>query len=520
MSLAVTLPLLPLAVALWLALSSRPGQLAAGWVVALVAACPVAVAGLAAPMRIEIPELLVMGTSALVLDDVSRAALLLFGGLWLTAGMLSTRVRGQAPPATAMLVGLSGALTLALAEGGPLVYAGMLVTGYGLYAIMAGEPGDDWRRGARALIVLLVASDLLVFELLLTAAAKPGIGLEPGLLLIGLAALLLRGGMPPAHVWLPPALAAVGTPVAVLLVAVPTGAALFGVLKILPGGAAQIGVLCLLLGLAGAAWATLAGLAQLQARATLGYALAASAALLLIALPAGAGSEGQLAWLGVALLASCAAVPLVALQHAGWTRDAVVFTALFVHGLAGGRAALHAASALPMWIGLLAPLAAVAATLLLTVTVMRTAALARDDTSLEGTRLAFAPIFIACAGLGFAWSAKRPEFASIWVAPVGVTFGLVAFWIMPKSARPYIPPGDLLAPVERLIGQLLRMLRVLCMRDLPRLRDRIEAGLLGLWDGEAWSRRIQWLDFRLRAWPATGLMMLLVALGVAFLLVE
>jgi len=63
-------------------------------------------------------------------------------------------------------------------------------------------------------------------------------------------------------------------------------------------------------------------------------------------------------------------------------------------------------------------------------------------------------------------------------------------------------------------------MHIVCMRYLPRLRDRIESGLLGLWDGNAWSRRIQWLDLRLRVWPATSLMMLLVALGAALLMVE
>jgi hypothetical protein len=64
------------------------------------------------------------------------------------------------------------------------------------------------------------------------------------------------------------------------------------------------------------------------------------------------------------------------------------------------------------------------------------------------------------------------------------------------------------------------VIHVACMRYLPRVRDRLEARLLGLWNGEAWSRRTHWLDLKLRAWPATGLMMLLVALGAAFLLVE
>lgn len=520
MSLLLALPLLPLAAAAWRALSSRSEQLATGWMVALVAAFPVAIAALYPSERLEFPELLVRGDAALVLDHTARAALLLFGGLWLSTGLLLTRTREQGPATTALLVGLSGALTLALAEGGPLVYAGMLATGYGLYAAMANEAGDAWRRPARAFIVLLVASDLLVFELLLSGTADPGLDVSRKLLLLGLVALALRGCVPPAHAWLPPALAVVGTPVALLLVAVPPGMALFGALKLLPDGAGEIAVVCALLGLGGAAWVTVAGLAQRQARPTLAYALAASAALLLISFPAGSGPAGELAWLGLSLLATCSALLLVGLQHAGWSRDIAVALTLLVHGMAGGHAAAHAATALPAWAGLLVPAVAVTASLLLTLAARRMEVVARGDASIETTRLAFVPILLGCAGLGLAWLASWPGFASAWTAPVGITLGLVVFRLLPAGTVWRIPPGDLLGPVERLVRVPLEALAVLFLRHLPRARDRMEAVLLGLWDGAAWSRRIQRLDLRLRAWPATSLLMLLVACGAALLLVK
>jgi len=519
-SLLLALPLLPLAAAVWLALSSRSEQLSTGWVVALVAAFPVAIAALYPADRLPFPELLVRGDAALVLDATARAALLLFGGLWLTTGLLLTRTREQGPTATALLVALSGALTLALAQGGPLVYAGMLATGYGLYAAMANEPGDDWRRAARALIVLLVASDLLVFEVLLSATADPGLEVPRKLLLLGLVALALRGCVPPAHAWLPPALAAVGTPATPLLVAVPPGMALFGALKLLPEGTREIAVTCALLGFGGAAWVTVVGVAQRRARPTLAYGLAASAALLLMSFPAGSGPGDELAWLGLALLATCAALPLVALQRAGWSRDVAIALTLLAHGMAGGHAAAHAATALPVWAGALAPAAAVAASLLVTLAARRTPAAARHDTSIETTRLAFAPILLGCTGLGLAWLARWPGFASAWTAPVGITLGLVIFRLVPAGTVARIPPGDLLGPVERLVAAPLGWLGALCLRRLPRARDQAAATLLGLWDGAAWSRRIQRLDLRLRAWSATSLLLLAVAIAAALLQVK
>jgi hypothetical protein len=520
MSTLLVLPLLPLAVAGWLAVSPRADQLSVGWVVALVAAFPVAMAALAAPDRIELPELLVQGNAALVFDPVARAAVLLFGGLWLTTGLLLTRTTAPGPSAIALLAALSGAMTLAIAEGGPLVYTGLLTTGYGVYLVMACEPGDDWRRAARALIVLLVLSDLLVFELLLSAAASPGTSPQVGLLLLGLVALVLRAGIPPAHAWLPSALVAVGAPVAILLIAVLPAAAVFAALKLLPGGSSQIGVVCLLLAVAGAAWMTLAGLAQTGSRATLGYATAATATLLLLALPAGAGPEGEVAWLVVALLGACAALPLVPLQRPGWTRDIATALVLLVHGLAAGHAVQHAVQALPLGAALFAPLPALCAVFLLTLAARRTAGIAGDDAETEPTRLTFVLVLISTLGLGLAWTADPPRFASTWVAPVGITLGLLTFRFLPAHTRPRIPPGDLLGVVERAVAQALRWLAAFCSRRLPRIQQRGAAWLLGLWNGAAWSRRIKYLDLRLRAWPSTSLMMILVALGAAFLLAK
>jgi hypothetical protein len=517
-NLLLVLPLLPLAVALWVALWPRSGELALGRLVALVAAFPVAAAAFAPRQRLEVPELLLRDSSALVLDEVSRAGLFLFGGAWLAAGLLLSHRRAPWAPAIPLLVALSGATTLALAEGGPLVYAGMLATGYGLYAVMACEPGVAWRRPGRALIVLLVASDLLVFETLLTASADPGTGATPGLLLLGLAAFILRGAVPPAHAWLPPALAVVAPPTALLLVGMPTGMAVFGALKILPQGAPELAVLCLALGLAGASWAALAGLAQVQGRTTLGYAGAATAALLLLALPAGAGTGGHLAWLALALLACCTCLPLVALQRAGWVRDGVIAAVLLLHGLAGGQAAVHGASVLPGRLGLLAPLAAVAATLLLTVAARRMQPAAVDDDTPDIAWLAFGPIALAFIGLAAAWAGRGPEFASAWIAPVAISIGLTCYQFMPARTEARIPPGDLLGPVERWIGFLIRATGVICRRRLPRVLARAERALLRLWDGERWSQRVHRLDLMLRDWSATGVMMLLFALGATLLL--
>jgi hypothetical protein len=514
-SLLLLMPVLPLALAAGVTLWPGFGRLATAWIVALAAGLTVAIAVLAPAERIELPELLVQGNSALVLDGAARPALLLFGGLWLAAALLLTRGGSGGPSGPALLVGLSAAVTLALADGGPLVYAGLLATGYGLYAIMAGETGHAWRRSGRALVVLLVVSDLLIFEMLLSATATPVVELRLELLVLGLVALVLRGAVPPAHAWLPPALAAVSLPTALLLVAVPSGAALFGALRILPQGAGEIGAACALLALAGAAWALLVGIAQPCLRTVLGYAAAATAALLLLAVPAGAGSALRLGWLGLALLACCALVPLAAGAR-GLQRDLAMGAALVIHGLAAGEASRHATLAGPSWLEWTAPPVAIAATALLTVAVRRAA----QATAAEplAVKLVWLPLTLALAGLAVAWLATAPELAAVWQAPVAITLGLLAVRALPARSRPLVPAGDLLAPVERAAGLLLGGLARACRGPLPRLRDGLVGRAMGLWDGERWSNRMQRLDLRLRVWPATSLMMLLVAVWAAWLL--
>lgn len=526
MNLLIALPVLPMVAAGWLAFSPRVAPNAAvagGWLVALCAAFTIAIAALVAPDRLAMPVVFVQGNAVLVLDAAARAGLLLFGVLWLTAGLLMTRARDGGPGAVLVLLALSGANTLALAQGGSLVYAGMVAVGYGVYGIMAGEPGQSWRRAGRAFIVLLVISDLLVFELILSATIKPavampqGSGMPASLMWIGLLALVLRGGIPPAHAWLPPALAAVGPATAVLLI-VPTAAALFGTMKLLPDGAPALAAGCLALGLAGGAWSVVAGLGQASARATLGYALAATAALLLLALPAGPGEGALLAWLGLGLLGAAASLPLVALQCAGWKRDLSIVAALLLHGLAAGHAAAHAASALSPGLGLLGLLVAVAASLLLTVAVRRSSPLPREESAVEAAYLAFAPLIFSGVGLAMAWSAVGPGFGAAAVAPVGITAGLAAYRL--SSAAPRMAPGDLLSAAERSSAWMLHGGRVLCTGYLATARDRLEAGLLAMWDGRRWSQRLHWLDLRLRSWSATCMFMLTVALLAALLLLQ
>lgn len=520
MNILVALPLLPLAAALWFALTGRGDRRAACWVVALAAFFAIAVALLATSQTLELTHLLVRDRTALVLDDAARPALLLFGGLWLAAALLA-RDLPEGPAPTALLLGLSAVVTLAVGRGGPLVYAAMLASGYGLYAVVASETLGRWH--GRWLVTLLVGSDLLIFEVLLHGTAHPEAGTTRGLVLLTGLALALRSAVPPAHAWLPRALAATSAPTGTLLAAVPAGAAFIGGRRLLDDGGGDIAAAALGLALAAALWSAFAAGRASGARATLGYAAAMTAALLLVTTPTIADTTTA-TWSVVALAACCAAVPSIGLQHGGPLRSAAMALALASHGLAAAQAAVLATLERSPLFGFLAALVAASSTLLLTMALRRTvedsderAGRQGKQDDVEAAAIAIALGTLAAAGLVRLWQAGGAGFDSFWPAPAGVTLGLMLLRLHSGPAD----AGRLQEAVRRLGAGGTRAaaaLRELCTGPLPHLRDRMQAGIVGLWRGDVWSARIARLELMLRRWPATAVLMLVVAIAAAALL--
>jgi len=517
MNILVALPLLPLAAALWFALI-RPGdRRAACWVVALAAFVTIATALLTNPQSLEVVHLLVRNRSALVLDDAARPALILFGGLWLAVGLLA-RNRPAGPAPMALLFGLSAAVTLAISRGGPLVYAAMLATGYALYGALASEASEaseaDGRWRGRLMVALLVVSDLLIFEVLLHGTAHPETGMTRGLLLLVGLALLLRSGTPPAHAWLPRALSGASAPTAMLLAALPAACAAIGGRRLLGPDGLAIGPAVIGLALAGALWSAFAATRVSGARATLGYAAAATAAILLVTIPA-IGQATVWTWAVVSLTACCAAVPAIGLQRDGWARNAAVTLVLASHGLAGAQAAVLATAGRAPAIGFLAALVAGAATMLLAMTLRRTDGRTGAADAAEATAVALALGGLATTGLVFLWRAGGAGFDSFWPAPAGITLGLVLLRLQhagtPRAQRPIDRFGGAR-------GRTVAALQEFCFSRLPRARDRLQAAVFRLWRGDAWAERTARLELLLRRWPATAVLMLLVAIAGAALL--
>jgi hypothetical protein len=253
--------------------------------------------------------------------------------------------------------------------------------------------------------------------------------------------------------------------------------------------------------------------------ATLGYAVAATAALLLLALPAGVGAGAQHGWLGLALLellrGACCLAPcsrgLAARRGSRRHRDPAR------PGGRPGRCMRRAACR--AWAGLgLRAAGGIAATVLLTLATRRT----RPWTGRRSARRPSALHSPAHAPRrdrprpGLAGARLPGSMASLWVAPVGITLGLVLFALARRRATGH-PPGDLLGPVGAGHRAGCCAGAGACLR-FAAVRDRVEAGCSGLVGRRGLVGSDAALDLRLRSWPTTSVLMLLVALGAAYLL--
>lgn len=515
MSPLLILPLLPLAAALWLAVSHRLGRRRVPGLFELAALAPIAAAFIA-DMSAEVRYFLTTHVSVFELDTGARAALLLFGALWLVAGRLDRR-RESRPADVPLLIALSAAITVALVRQGPAVFCGMLVAGFGLCAFVASEAGTALRRPVRVLAAFLVTSYLLVFEVLLHVQADPLAGMTTTSAAMIILAVVLAGGIPPAHVWQTAALPRASAATAVLLIGLPAGVALTGGHKLLSGAGSELALACLILAVAGAAWSACRGALQRSALVTLAYATAATASLLLIGLPGGT-APAAIPWITLSLLAACSALVVLRLQRPGFARNAGITLAVVFHGVAASQFAVITANASAAIGGLPASLVAVLATMLVTLTARRIAATTFPGVATDAAWLAPLLAVLAAVGIGVASIPGADHLAAVWPAAAGIGLGLLLSRLLPAQDAPGVPSGF---PDGAANGALMAAFHGITRffeYQLPSLRERLQNRLLSLWQGKTWAWRIARLESLLAVWPATALGMLLLAIAIGWLL--
>ena len=515
------------------AVASRPMR-ALGLMLAPWAALPALVVALAAPDTVQRLPGVMLG-SVLLLDDTGRPFLLATALLWLAAGLLARGAAAEPRFVLLLLLAMTGGIGLALAGDLSLLLAASTLAGYALYGLLA-------ERGCgRVLVLLLVASDLLVFELLLLLASGAG-GLELAALRAQWAVaedqwlllpLLLMGfgarGLLGVHFWLAPAFA--GAPLASrpALVAFMLAAGLLGWLRLLPLGEVQwpaAGGLLQWLGLAAIGYAAIAGLLQARLPAVLAYAAVTLTGLWTCVLGAVLAQPGLAASLGAAL-------PMAAVQ------SALAMAALLV-----------LATPLPTGRGqeLRTATAGIAA-LLLAAAPLGVAGVLADSGGGPGSGWPLAGIGLL-TGRGL-YLALRRDLIAVGRGAVGVAAGLtlaalivaalivdagrasdipipipgllclLAGWVAglafePVARRlPRLSPGRLPALLGPMPTRALAGVRWFAEERLPSWRDGIQTAVKAARAAAGWRQAAQGIETALRPWATAIALFVLVGLLAA-----
>lgn len=337
-----------LAASLWAIRAARPSAIR---LLPWSAAPALAVALLVPDLTLSLPETLL--GSGLALDATGRVFLATTALLWLIAGALMVGRRpgdvGERRSALPALLAMGSGFALALADDGLMWFAAGTLAGYAVYALILQAAPRAARAAGRRLVILLVLSDLLLFELFLILAHAAGgtsfadlrgavAALDNPTFVLALMTLGfgVKAGVLGVHPWLLPAFGSTTPAVRVAVIAFAAAAGLLGWLRLLPLGEiawTAMGVALHWLAFATAAYALIAGFSRTGQRALAGSVLMALTAQWLWALAAalqrpesGAAIAALLPM--VALQSGLALAALVLLDDADRTRHRALRTAM------------------------------------------------------------------------------------------------------------------------------------------------------------------------------------------------
>jgi multicomponent K+:H+ antiporter subunit D len=452
---------------------------------------------------IEVPWLLF--GSGLGLDDTSRWLLAMAVMLWAIAATVLQAPAGQ--PADNRLT-VFFLLTMAANLGAILAtdLVGFSVAsslmGYGFYGLLVAGGDAVVRRAGRVYLGFMIVADLILFEVLLIAAATtgdldfaavhhaialsqegaPASGWYVSMVLAGFA---LKAGIWPLHFWLPLTFRSVRPAVALLLGGVPVAIALLGMVRWLPLGEISLpdlGTGMQWLGLATAVVGTVVGLSQTHPRALLAYACIVVTSLFVTIL--GSGLEWPM--IG-SVLQGAAHLFILAL---GFTLAALV---------AGSMLADKGTAESALWVT-----ARRMGVLLLVLSPMMTLLLTRPTVG---------------GGLHFAESGL----VSLWPGWMLCTALLAVRWLYllrPRSISvpaPKIPPGDFWLILERWFFRGHRWFMSMGLQVLPRWRASVLAVAGCLLQVRVWQKALDAGERALQNWTLAVTLLLLLGIAIALL---
>jgi len=507
----------------------------------------------------------VMMGSSLVLDDTGRVFLLLNATLWMATGLLARPLHsvGARHFAVLLLLTMVGGFGMALAGGALLFFASSTLAGYAMYGLLVHEADVSAQKACRVLVVLLVISDLLVFELLLILGYAAGsvefamlrqvfVSNDNRVLMLGLliAGFGIRAGVLGLHFWLVPVFISAVPAVRPALIGFMLSAGLLGWLRLLPLGDihwAGAGLVLQWLAWFTLGYAVIMALFQFHSRSIL-----ASAALALTGLWLGVLGAVLLrpqVWNGIS------EVVLASVLQSGFSLAALLLLLRRTDGSVAAR--LRRYSAGLMWLaalllaatpvgitGFLAKIDGMAAWQLSLATAAITYIAARallvvapadpSDRSVvasphdvqQAAKVSTDMILLVAGGLTTAallaaiFKLAGLSLAELWQPALVVSAGVVAArlsakWRIPK--RPAMPAGGLLMTISRRLAATIKMIQRLADTRLPLWRDTARGLLWRLWSGMDWRRMAERIESGLNRWRTVLLLLLLLGLVVAWL---
>lgn len=432
-----------------------------------------------------------------------------------------------------LLLFITALLLLVLSAGVLLFFTAATVAGYALYGMLVCGASTAGRRAGHVLVVLLVISDLMIFELLLLLAkldvemtftqihqALAGMREQSTLFILMLAGIGIKAGLVGLHLWFAPVWVTARPLRRLAVLAFMLCAGLLAWLRLLPLGQLHwpvAGQLLSWLALGMIGYALITGLLQSRQAARWAHVV-----LLLFGL-----------WL--ALLAQLLTRPdtitaLAPVWHFVLLACVPALGALAVIGQYRAPATLSGFAVVNLVMAVLILLAVVPASgdvfsvalysggMAVVILAMQALTLQRI-TSKPIPRGTGITVWILLNAAAISWlvGGLGLSLETLWPAIAWLLGAALAGWLSgrPGRGRARIPPGDILVLIRPVLNRLMRGARWLGEDVLPQWR-----GVLMQWVQQGWQQLVQlsvWqtLETRLARWETAILLLLITALAIA-----
>jgi formate hydrogenlyase subunit 3/multisubunit Na+/H+ antiporter MnhD subunit len=513
-------------------------------------------------------------------DVTGQVFLLLTALLWTLAGAYARAHHAGDPERGRLhlfwLLTLAGNLGLAVAGDVVSFYLAFALMTFSAYGLVIHTGGAAALRAGRVYIVMAVAGEaLLLAGILLGAAAADGVALDAFARGVAVSphrdlvvALLLAGfgikaGALPLHVWLPLAHPVAPTPASAVLSGSMIKAGLLGWLRFLPLGVVALpgwGMALAGMGLAAAVFGVAAGATQRDPKTALAYSSISQMGFLNVAV--GIGLAAPDAWpyalsaalvyavhhglakgalfLGVGVAAAVRGRTERRLVLGGLTLAALaVAGAPLTSGSIAKTALKGAAARVPEWplaLDVLLPLAAVGTTLLMGRFLMLVARRPPGEAHGRPTALVVPWVLLLAAVGAVLWAVPGryelemdapylPDAGSLWLSVWPLVAGALLLWTLVQGARRLrlppervaVTPGDLLVPLERVVGAVRRVPLRLRAPANPVLE--LAARWHGVYAESAHGDVVARVERGLTRWEVAAALLAVLAAALAGLLV-